>query len=469
MDSGDSRFRPHFGHSAIALEGRLFLPDDEEWPNGKLMATKTDIPITETEREISKRPAEQLPDPDEMSLLDLLIVIARRKRFILNATLICGLAGLLISLILPKRYTAVATVLPPQQNSSLQSMLSSEIGGLGGLAALAGAGQNFLKNPNDMYMAMFKSQTVADAMIRRFDLMQEYKSKYLSDARMKFGDHFQVAETSKGVITGGSTDGLLHISVEDKDPERAAEMANAWIDQFHKLSQTLAITEASQRRLFFEHQLNDAKNNLANAEEALKRTEQTTGLLQLNSQAAALIESAAVLRGQITAKEVQLQAMQTYATTENSNVVETEKELDSLKSELAKLGGSADDSSAGLIVPKGQVPEAGLEYVRKERDVKYYETIFEILARQFEVAKLDEAKEGSVIQVVDPALVPDRKSSPRRSLITIGATFLGFIFGIFAAMTGMVFDRTSRHPETSEKMNYLLDAIDVRRRHARRK
>jgi tyrosine-protein kinase Etk/Wzc len=457
MESRDLRFCPHFGHSAIALEGRPFLPDDEEWPNGKLMATKTDIPITQPEREISNRPAEQLPDPDEVSLLDLLIVIARRKRFILSATLICGLAGLLISLILPKRYTAVATVLPPQKSSSIGSLLSSELGGLGGLAELAGAGQGFLKDPNNMYMAMFKSQTVADAMIRRFDLMQEYKSKYLTDGRRKFADRFQIAETSKGVITGGSTDGLLHISVEDKDPERAAVMANAWIDQFQKLSQTLAITEASQRRLFFERELNAAKNNLANAEEAMKRTQQTTGLLQLNSQASALIESAAILRGQITAKEVQLQAMQTYATSENSNVVETQQELDSLKSQLAKLGGSEDDSSAGLIVPKGQVPEAGLQYLRKERDVKYYETIYELLARQFEVAKLDEAKEGSVIQVVDPALPPDRKSFPSRGLITIAAIFLGFLFAVSLVLVQNSLNRMRRNPETSEKINFLLE------------
>ena len=386
------------------------------------MAIKTDIPIAEPETEFSHLSASQLSDhDDEVSLLDLLIVIARRKGFVVKMTAIFGVAALLVSLILPKRYTAVATVLPPQQSSSLQSVLSSQLGGLGGLAALAGAGTSLLKNPNDMYVAMFKSQTVEDATIQRFGLMHEYKKKYLSDARKKFEGRFSVEGGSGGVIGGGdSKDGLLHISVEDENPERAAAMANGWIDQFRKLSQTLAISEASQRRLFFEQQLRDAKDNLANAEEALKRTQQTTGMIQLDSQARALIESAAILRAQITAKEVQLQAMNTYATSENSNVVETQQELDGLRAQLAKLGGSEDDASAGLIVPKGQVPEAGLEYVRKLRDVKYYETIFEILARQFEVAKLDEAKEGSVVQVVDPALPPDRRSFPKRTLIVLG-------------------------------------------------
>ncbi len=425
------------------------------------MAINTDMPITETEVGFSHLPAAQFSGNDEeISLLDLLIVLVRRKSFVLKATLLFGGAALLVSLILPKRYTAVATVLPPHQNSSLESMLTSEMGGLGGLAALAGAGSNLLKDPNDMYVAMFKSQTVEDAVIQQFGLMREYKMKYLSDARKKFEKNFSVENGGGGVLTRQTPkDGLLHISVEDKDPGRAAEMANGWIDQFRKLSQTLAISEASQRRLFFEQQLNDAKNNLANAEEALKRTQQTTGLLQLNSQATALIESAAVLRGQITAKEVQLQAMHTYATSENSNVVEAEQELDSLRSQLAKLGGSEDDSSAGLIVPKGQVPEAGLEYVRKERDVKYYETIYEILARQFELAKLDEAKEGSVIQVVDPALTPDKKSFPRRTLITAAGLLAGFLFSCIAVLVWAGLDHLHRNPETSGKLASLKTAM----------
>jgi tyrosine-protein kinase Etk/Wzc len=432
------------------------------------MAIKTGIPIAEPETEISNLSASQLSDHhDEVSLLDLLIVIARRKGFVVKMTAIFGVAALLVSLILPKRYTAVATVLPPQQSSSLGSVLSSQLGGLGGLAALAGAGQGLLKDPTGMYIAMFKSQTVEDAMIQQFGLMKEYKARYLSGARMTFESNFEVKATSGGVITGGSQDGLLHISVEDKDPGRAAEMANGWIDQFRKLSQTLAITEASQRRLFFEQQLNSAKDNLANAEEALKRTEQTTGLIQLNSQASALIQSAAILRAQITAKEVELQAMNTYATSENSNVVETQQELDSLKAQLAKLGGSADDASAGLIVPKGQVPEAGLEYVRKERDVKYYETIFEILARQFEVAKLDEAKEGSLVQVVDPALPPDRKSFPRKGLITIAAIFFGFFFSVFLVLVQSGLERMRRNPETSGKMNYLREMTAWNKPHVR--
>lgn len=410
--------------------------------------TTTEIRHFETETHPANAPHEE--QDDEVSLLDLLIILARSKWFIIRITIGLGLTALIISLFLPKRYTALTTVLPPQQSSSLSSALMSQIGNLGSLGALAGSSMG-LKNPNDMYVAMFKSRTVEDAMIQRFDLMKEYRQKYMSTARKAFESH--------ATVENGAKDNLIHISVEDKDPKRAAEMANAYVEEYRELSQHLAISEASQRRLFFEQQLEQAKDNLANAEEALKETQQKTGMIQLDSQARALIESAAGLRAQITAKEVQLQGMRTYGTSENADVVQTQQELESLRTQLAKLGGNADDSSAGLIMPRGQVPQAGIEYVRKLRDVKYNETIFEILARQFEMAKLDEAKEGALIQVVDPAIVPDYKSSPKRGLITIAAAVAGLFIGIFVALFREGLGRLRQNPEQRERLDILRKAI----------
>ncbi len=172
-------------------------------------------------------------------------------------------------------------------------------------------------------------------------------------------------------------DGLIHISVEDRDPNRAADLANGYIDQFRKLIEHLAITEASQRRFFFEKQLEQAKNSLASAEEALKLTQQKTGLIELDSQARALIETAASLRAQIAEKEVQIQLMSTFATGENSQVVQAQRELEGLRAQLIKLEGSDNSADAALMVPKRRVPEAGVEYARKLREVKYGETLFE--------------------------------------------------------------------------------------------
>ncbi len=419
------------------------------------MATETPLPNLKEQTSSPRTPHAAGPNAqenDEISLLDLLIVLAERKRTILWVTAAFAIVAIFVSLLLPKRYTATVTLLPPQQSSSMGAALASQLGSLGGMAALAG-GSLGLKNPNDMFIGMLQSRTVEDAMVQHFGLMQEYHKKYISDARKTFE---QYATVSSG------KEGLIHISVEDRDPHRAAELANGYVDQFRTLSEHLAISEASQRRLFFEQQLVQAKDNLANAEENLKLTEQKTGLIQLDSQARALIESAAALRAQITAREVQIQGMQTYATGENSQLVQAQQELDSLRAQLAKLGGS-EDSAGGLIVPKGAVPQAGLEYVRRLRDVKYYETIFDILARQFELAKLDEAKEGALIQVVDPAILPDKRSFPARGPIVIGSTFIGLFVGIFFVVLQAAFARLKTDPEVSTKLTLLKNTLSIRR------
>jgi uncharacterized protein involved in exopolysaccharide biosynthesis len=394
----------------------------------------------------------RVAEDEEISLLDLLIVVVERKRTVLRTTAVFAVLAVLVSLILPVRYTATVTLLPPQESSSMGAALASQLGNLGGMAALAGGGLG-LKNPNDRFVAMLQSRTVENAMVKHFGLMQEYHNRYVSDAQKDFEKHT--------IVDGSGKDGLIHISVEDHDANRAAELANGYVDQFRDLSQHLAITEASQRRLFFQQELEQAKNNLANAEEALEQTEMKTGVIQPDSQERALIESAASLRAQITAREVQIQGMQTYATGENSQLVQAQQELSGLRAQLAKLGGSEDSSGDEFIIPKGRVPEAGMEYIRKLRDVKYYETIFDILARQFEVAKLDEAKEGALIQVVDPAIPPDRRSFPKRGLIVMGATVVGFLLGVLIVLFQAGLQRLKNDPEANEKIALLKRALSV--------
>jgi tyrosine-protein kinase Etk/Wzc len=388
---------------------------------------------------------------DEISLLDVLIVLAARKRLIFWFTAVFAISAIVVSLLLPKRYSATVVLLPPQQNSSLSNQLAAQLGSLGGVAAsLAGGGSSLLRTPNDMYVAMFRSRAVEDAMIDHFGLMQEYHAKFLSDARMKF-EHY-------ATLDGSGKDGLIHISVEDHNPQRAADLANGYVDQFRNLSENLAITEAGQRRLFFENQLQQSNRSLADAEESLKETEQKTGLIAIDAQTRALIESAASLRAQIAAKEVQIQGMQTYATGENAQLVEAQQELDGLRAQLARLGGGSN-SSDGIIVPKGQMTEAGVEYVRKLRDVKYYETIFEILARQFELAKLDEAREGALVQVVDPAIVPDKKSFPPRTLIVVGFSVAGFLIGSMVALFLALIEHLKAHPQFGAKLGLLRSKL----------
>jgi uncharacterized protein involved in exopolysaccharide biosynthesis len=359
-----------------------------------------------------------------------------------------------ITLLIPNGYTATTSLLPPQQNSSAGAGLLSQLGGLTSLASMAGANLS-LKNPNDLQVALLKSQTVEDAMVDRFHLMDLYHAKRRSQARKKLENTME--------IESGAKDGLIRLSVTDRDPQRAAQMANGYVEEFKKFTADLAVTEASQRRLFFEHQLAQAKNNLSNAEEQLKKTEQTTGVLQIDAQTRTVIESVASLRAQIAAKEVQIRAMRAFATDANPQLQVAEEELAGLEAQQQKLGSSSDSAEAGLLIPKGNMQQNQLEYVRRFRDVKYYETIFELMARQYEVAKVDEARQGAEVQIVDRATVPDFHSTPKRTYMVLGAGLLGLFIGVAWALAADGLARISRNPAESERLQTLRRLLAFRR------
>ena len=386
---------------------------------------------------------------EEISLLDLSLVIVRKWRLIVKTTLGMALVGSITAMLLPTRYTASTSLLPPQQSSSAGASLMAQLGSLGSVASLAG-GSLGLKNPNDLQVAMLKSRTVEDAMVDRFHLRELYHKKYQSDARKKFEKYVD--------IDSGSKDGLIRLSITDRDPKRAADMANGYVEEFKRLSATLAFTEASQRRLFFEQQLGQAKDNLAKAEEDLKATGLKTGLVQLDSQTRATIELVAELRGQIAAKEAEISAMRSFATAENPDLRMAEQQLAGLRSQEERMG-AASESGSNALVPKGSMQEAGLQYVRKLRDVKYYETIFELLARQYEMAKVDEARQGATVQIVDRAIVPDRRSSPQRTLIVLGTAILGLFLGVVWAFAAEGLTRFANDQTQHSQMEKLKQMV----------
>jgi uncharacterized protein involved in exopolysaccharide biosynthesis len=389
---------------------------------------------------------------EDISLLDILIVIVQYRPLILKIAAYTVVVGVIVSLLLPIRYTATTSILPPQQTNSAGSALMAQLGGLSSVASLAG-GSLGLKNPNDLQVAMLKSRTVEDAMLDRFHLVELFRVKQRSDARTKLE---KVVD-----IDSGTKDGLIRLAVTDRDPRRAAEMANGYVEEFKRLSANLAVTEASQRRLFFEQQLVQAKDNLANAEEDLKKTGQRTGLIQLDSQTRATIELVAELRGEIAAKEVQINAMRSFATGENPELQLAEQQLAGLRSQAEKMGAASEGASNALI-PKGGMQEAGVEYIRKLRDVKYFETVFDLLARQYEIAKVDEARQGATVQVVDRAIVPDRRSSPKRTLIVLGAAILGLFLGVVWAFAREGLTRLSNNPAEHQRLELLKKSISSR-------
>jgi uncharacterized protein involved in exopolysaccharide biosynthesis len=295
-----------------------------------------------------------------------------------------------------------------------------------------------------MYVSLFRSRTVEDAVIHRFGLMARYREKKITDARKAF--------EKRSTVLLGAKDGLIRITVEDKDPNLAAEIANGYVDEFKKLSANLAVTEAAQRREFFQQQLLEARGNLTAAEEAMKSTQQSTGVLQVDSQARSLIESAAMLRGQAVAKEVQIQSMRSFATEDNPDLIMAKRQLAEIQAQLSKLAGKDSDQ---FIVPKGKAPEAAMEYIRKLRDVKYSETVFELIAKQFELAKLDEARQGAVVQVADEAVPPDKKSSPYRTLTVLLVGVLSFFCACVWCISSDRLERMKQNPADRERLDTL--------------
>lgn len=384
----------------------------------------------------------------ERAWLDLLIVLARRKRLIVGSTLGMALVAAVISLLLPNRYTAITRILPPQQSPSLTATLIGQLAVAGPMATVAGKDLG-LKNPNDLQVGMLRSRTVEDALIRRFDLRRVYGEKTVAEARRAL-ERASSIELSK--------EGLVSISVEDRERRRAAEMANAYVEELRRLTQALAASEAGQRRAFFEQQMELAGEHLAEAEQSLKRTEQRTGLIQLDGQARAIIEAAVKLRAAIAAKEVELQAMRLSATEQNPDVARMEQEVSGMRAQLARIEGRSSGSGQ-LQMPAGNVPEAGIEYVRRFRDLKYAETIWELLTKQYESARLDEAKNAAVIQVIDPATEPEQKSAPRRSWIIAIAALLGLFASAAWAVLAEALSGMRLCPATNLRLGELKAAV----------
>ena len=385
-------------------------------------------------------------DPPTADFLELLLVLAREKKAIILFTLAATILATIIVFIIPKMYTATATILPPQQNQSMATALLGQVAG-GAALDLRDLG---LKNPSDVFVAMLKSRTIEDSLINRFDLRKVYNVKRYQDARKTLEKRSEIDPEKEGLIS---------ISVSDRDPKRAADVANAWVDELRDLNQSIALTEAGQRRVFFEQKLTKERDDLATSELALKQIEQKTGLIQPDAQTRALIGAVADVRAQIAAKEVQLQSLRTYATPNNPDVKRVQTELGELQAQyvrLARMSGAGSDSAEGNVeVPTGKVTQATLEYLRVARDLKYHEALYDFLARQLEAARIDEAKNAVVVQVVDKAVEPERKSSPKRLLIVAITAVLSFLLACLVVLVREAIRRKKQDPVEAQRLAAL--------------
>jgi uncharacterized protein involved in exopolysaccharide biosynthesis len=353
---------------------------------------------------------------EEINLLELLRVVVRNLPLIARITTAVAILSLVYSLTLQNVYTAKATLLPPQKDSGggAAALLASMGGGLAGLAGGLGGGSA------DLYLGILKSRTVTDSVIKRLDLHTELKSKNADDTRKKLQNLVKFQAGKDGIIT---------ITADYKDPAKAALLANTFIDELQKKSLQLNLTKASTERNFLEKRLTVVKQDLKVAEEEMKSFQEKNKTIKADSQAAAAIEGIARLRAEIVSKEVQLAALRSSMTDESAEVRSLLAGITKLKSQQNSMSGAG--TGGGVIPSVGSAPSIGVEYIRRLRELKTQEALFEQLTKQFELAKINEARDSSSLQVLDEAVAPLRKSSPKRALIVILSAVTAFFCSVF--------------------------------------
>lgn len=349
----------------------------------------------------------EFEDEPGMTLGEMIAVLREHLTLLTLGPLAAGLLALGVAFIIPPTFTARTAFLPPQQ---AQSGAASALASLGSLAGLAG-GAAGVSSPGERYVALMQSTNVAERLVEQFKLMEVYEAKFRVDARTELAKNVRIAL--------GKKDGLITVEVDDKDPQRAAAIANSYVDELRRLTGTLAVTEAQQRRAFFERHLKDSRDRLAQAQQALEESGFSPGALKAEPKAAA--EAYARLKAETTAAELRLSVARNSLADSTPEIKQQLAIVSAMRGQLARAEQATESS-------------AGPGYVSKYREFKYQEALFEVYARQFELARADESREGAIIQVVDVATTPERKSKPKRGLIAVTTTLavaLLLVAGVF--------------------------------------
>lgn len=337
-----------------------------------------------------------------------------RKTIGLTATAF-ALCAMVFLFLQPNEYTSTASFIPPTGGSSSSSAMLAQLSSLGG--GLLGGG--LAKSQGDLYVGILKSASVQDALISNLHLSDVFHEKRLSLARKRLA--------SASAFEADPKSSIITISVTNKNPALARDIVNGYLNTLRGTNGRLALVESSQRRMFYAEQLAHEKDALASAEVELKKTEEKSGLIAPVGQTAERIQSEAQLRAQLTAREVQLASLRQTESDENIDIIQLRSTISALQQHLSQL--QSGNGGGDTVPSSSKIPEVQLEYVRKARDVKYHETLFDILARQYEAARLDESHEAPLVQVLDEASYPDVKSGPHRMLLTLVAFIVGLLVG----------------------------------------
>ena len=390
------------------------------------------------------------PVDESISLLDLLIVPLKRKKTILIVTLATVAITAIISLIMPEIYVAKTRILRPQrQSSAVVSKLLSQFGSAAGTAA----GLFGLNSPNALYIALLTSRPVMEAVVERFDLVKLYGAETVVDASKQLSGNVKVRSSSWS--------GIISISVYDRDPQLAADIANSLVKELKNMTRRLAITEASQRRVFFGERLKETRESLIKAEKDMADFKAKTGVLALDAQAKAVISAISGMRAKIAEKEVQRKVMRTYSTPNNPELQKLEARLRGLKAELRKLE-SGKGKGYDYLMSTGGMPEVSIEYIRKLRALNFTEELYNLFLKQYEAARLDEGRDAVMIQVLEKAIPPEKRIKPKRRRMVMLAALAGFLFSVMLCFLLEHMERVSGDPAYRVRVERLKRYLWIR-------
>lgn len=374
----------------------------------------------------------------EISLFDCWRTLVKRKKLI--GLLVGGafVGSIVVSLLLPKIYASTASLLPPQQESSLTAGLGAlqlGAGALGGLGGFVG-----LKSPADLWVGILKSQTVEDAIISRFDLMKIYKAKTIEDARDALNKRIWIRKSKEDII---------FVTIEDRDPQRATRMANAFVEELDTVNKNVVMTSGGRMRVFVGKRLGETKEELAKVEEEVRIFQDQYRAVKLDDQSKAMIEAIGKVKGQLMARDVELQTLLSYATPTNPQAEILKSQVDELRSTLRDLEDGEKGASASIksvFIPTAKIPDLALQYSRLVREAKVQETLYGLLTQQYEIARVQEAKDSPTVQILDIAKVPQKEARPRRVQIALLSTFTALFFSVLLAFFMDSFEKGSNPP-----------------------
>lgn len=408
-------------------------------------------------------------EPQREGILPYLQLFWRYRRTLARTAIASFITCAVFAFLIPARFRSVTQLMPPDNHSSSGLGLLAAMSGNSGMEALGGLAGDLLgvKSSGELFVGILSSETARDRLIKDFQLQHVYRDSKIEDARKELADHTELSVDRKS--------GIISITVTDHDPKRAAAMAQAYVNELDLLVAQLSTSEARRERVFLEQQLQKVNADLEAAERNFSDFASKNTAIDIPAQGKAMVQAVATLQGELIAAEAELSGLQQIYSDNNARVRSAQARVNELQKKLNEIGGQANsdtgkDDNASIYPSLRKLPVLGLTYADLYRQEKIEETVYELLTQQYEMAKVEEAKEIPTVKVLDPAIVPTKKSFPPRTMIVALGCIAGVSCHMFWLIVGVLWSaidiKDPRKIFATEVFSTLVAHLPRRRRNA---